>query len=39
VGGLPLHRFYPELGNSVLLCCTEMSRRADMDAVAEAFGA
>ena len=39
VGGLPLHRFYPELGNSVLLCCTETSRRADMDAVAEAFGA
>jgi len=39
VGGLPLDRFYPELGNSVLLCCTEMSRRADMDAVAEAFGA
>ena len=39
VGGLPLDRFYPELGNSVLLCCTEMSRRADMDAIAEAFGA
>ena len=39
VGGLPLHRFYPELGHTVLLCCTEMSRRADMDAVAEAFGA
>jgi glycine dehydrogenase subunit 1 len=39
VGGLPLDRFYPELRNSVLLCCTEMSRRADMDAVAEAFGA
>jgi len=39
VGGLALDRFYPELRNSVLLCCTEMSRRADMDAVAEAFGA
>ncbi|MCU1336783.1 MAG: glycine dehydrogenase (decarboxylating) alpha subunit [Bryobacterales bacterium] len=39
IGGLPLDRFYPELKNSVLLCCTEMSRRADMDAVAEAFGA
>jgi glycine dehydrogenase subunit 1 len=39
VGGLPLDRFYPELGNSVLLCCTEMASRADMDAVAEAFGA
>ena len=39
VGGLPLDRFYPELEKSVLLCCTEMSKRADMDAVAEAFGA
>ncbi len=39
VGGLPLERFYPELKNSVLLCCTEMASRADMDAVAEAFGA
>ena len=39
VGGLPLDRYYPELGGSVLLCCTETSRRADMDAVAEAFGA
>jgi len=39
VGGLPLDRFYPELRNSVLLCCTEMCSRADMDAVAEAFGA
>ena len=39
VGGLPLDRYYPELAGSVLLCCTEMSRRGDMDAVAEAFGA
>ncbi len=39
IGGLPLEHFYPELGKSMLLCCTEMSRRADMDAVAEAFGA
>jgi len=37
VGGLPLHRFYPELGNAMLLCATEMTKRADMDAVAEAF--
>jgi glycine dehydrogenase subunit 1 len=35
IGGLPLGRFYPELADSVLLCATEMSRRADMDAVAE----
>jgi len=37
IGGLPLGRFYPELEDSMLLCATEMSRRADMDAVAEAF--
>jgi len=37
VGGLPLGRFYPELADSMLLCATEMSRRADLDAVAEAF--
>ncbi len=37
IGGLPLGRFYPELGDSVLLCATEMAKRADMDAVAEAF--
>ena len=35
IGGLPLGRFYPELKNSVLLCCTEMSRKEDMDRVAE----
>jgi glycine dehydrogenase subunit 1 len=37
IGGLPLGRFYPELKNTVLLCCTEMTKRADMDQVAEAF--
>jgi glycine dehydrogenase subunit 1 len=35
IGGLPLGRFYPELADSMLLCATEMSRRADMDQVAE----
>jgi glycine dehydrogenase subunit 1 len=35
VGGLALGRFYPELADSLLFCCTEMSTRADMDAVAE----
>ncbi len=38
IGGLPLKKFYPELGNAMLLCATEMTKRADMDAVAEAFG-
>jgi len=37
VGGLALDRFYPELKNTMLLCCTEMIRRPQMDAVAEAF--
>jgi len=38
IGGLPLKRFYPELGNAMLLCATEMSRREDMDAVAQVVG-
>ena len=33
VGGLPLGRFYPELADCVLLCATEMSKRAEMDLV------
>jgi glycine dehydrogenase subunit 1 len=39
IGGLPLAEHYPELGAAVLLCATEMSKRADMDALAEAFQA
>jgi glycine dehydrogenase subunit 1 len=37
IGGLPLGRFYPELSDSMLLCATEMSRRSDMDVLAEVF--
>jgi glycine dehydrogenase subunit 1 len=37
IGGLPLGRFYPELADSMLLCATEMSSRADMDQLAEAL--
>jgi glycine dehydrogenase subunit 1 len=37
IGGLPLGRFYPELSDSMLLCATEMSRRSDIDALAEVF--
>jgi len=37
IGGLPLGRFYPELADSVLLCATEMSRRAEMDAIGQAL--
>jgi glycine dehydrogenase subunit 1 len=39
IGGLALGRFYPELADSVLLCATEMTKRADMDALAEVLGA
>ena len=34
IGGLPLGRFYPELADSLLLCATETTRRADMDTLA-----
>jgi glycine dehydrogenase subunit 1 len=36
IGGLPLGRFYPELKDCMLLCATEMSKRADMDLLAQA---
>jgi glycine dehydrogenase subunit 1 len=39
IGGLSLKRYYPELEDSMLLCCTEMTRREQMDAVAQEFGA
>ena len=39
IGGLPLEKFYPELADSALWCATEMSQRAQMDVVAEAFQA
>ena len=35
IGGLPLGRWYSELSDCQLLCCTEMTLRADMDTVAE----
>jgi glycine dehydrogenase subunit 1 len=34
VGGLPLRKFYPELGNAALWCCTEMTTRASIDTAA-----
>jgi len=33
--GLPLSRFYPELGNAALLCVTETVRRQEIDAMVE----
>jgi glycine dehydrogenase subunit 1 len=31
IGGLPLGRFYPEMSDCALYCCTEMNTRADVD--------
>ncbi len=31
VGGFPLKKFYPELGNAALWCCTEMTARSAID--------
>jgi glycine dehydrogenase subunit 1 len=39
VGGLPLARFYPELGDAMLVCATEMVRREDMEALARVWEA
>jgi glycine cleavage system P protein (glycine dehydrogenase) subunit 1 len=34
VGGLPLKKFYPELGNAALWCCTELTSRTAIDTAA-----
>jgi len=31
IGGLPLKKFYPELGNASLWCCTELTTRSAID--------
>src|SRR6202167_5933737 len=31
VGGLPLKKFYPKLGNAALWCCTELTTRSMID--------
>src|SRR3954453_3386399 len=31
VGGFPLKKFYPELGNAALWCCTELTTRSAID--------
>jgi glycine cleavage system P protein (glycine dehydrogenase) subunit 1 len=35
IGGLPLKKFYPELGNASLWCCTELTRKMAIDAAAQ----
>jgi glycine dehydrogenase subunit 1 len=37
IGGLDLGRFYPELDGCMLVCATEVNRRAEMDSFVEAF--
>jgi glycine dehydrogenase subunit 1 len=32
IGGFPLKKFYPELGNAALWCCTELTTRVSIDA-------
>ena len=39
VGGFPLKKFYPELGNASLWCCTELTTKAAIDAAALAMTA
>jgi glycine dehydrogenase subunit 1 len=34
VGGFPLKKFYPELGNASLWCCTELTSRSLIDTAA-----
>jgi glycine dehydrogenase subunit 1 len=39
IGGFALKRFYPELGNAALWCCTEMNSREQIDAAVKAVQA
>ncbi|HUQ50013.1 MAG TPA: aminomethyl-transferring glycine dehydrogenase subunit GcvPA [Terriglobales bacterium] len=38
IGGLPLSKFYPELGEASLWCCTELVSKQQIDAAAKAVG-
>ncbi len=38
LGGFPLRKFFPELGNAALWCCTELTTRAHIDAAVKAAG-
>ena len=39
IGGLSLKRWYPELGNASLWCCTELNTREQIDSAAQALAA
>jgi glycine dehydrogenase subunit 1 len=36
IGGFPLKKFYPELGNAALWCCTELTKKENIDAAVKA---
>ncbi|PYP85393.1 MAG: aminomethyl-transferring glycine dehydrogenase subunit GcvPA [Candidatus Angelobacter sp. Gp1-AA117] len=38
IGGFPLKRFYPELGNAAVWCCTELNTKEQIDAAVQAVG-
>ncbi len=38
IGGLPLRKWYPELGNASLWCATELNTRDEIDRAATALG-
>ena len=38
IGGLPLARFYPELGNAALWCCTELNTKQEIDTAVQVVG-
>jgi glycine dehydrogenase subunit 1 len=38
IGGFPLRKFYPELGNAALWCCTEMNSKEQIDQAVQAVG-
>jgi glycine dehydrogenase subunit 1 len=39
VGGFPLKKFFPELGNASLWCCTELATKEAIDTAAHAMAA
>jgi glycine dehydrogenase subunit 1 len=38
IGGLTLNKFYPELGNASLWCCTELNTKEQIDTAVQAVG-
>jgi glycine dehydrogenase subunit 1 len=38
IGGFPLNKLYPELGNASLWCCTELNTKEQIDGAVQAVG-